>query len=142
MEKFEEQLTRMTKPQVPNLKHQNMLESAIIHAKDEAVLSWWWESVPLYIIAAFLMKTIFVSHTTLVSDLHNMNASNPYTTLLFFVIVPVVFIIINIFRIRRIHFLSGSPKIIVFLPVVRFNVLIVLASIFILVIYSLQMTIQ
>jgi len=29
-----------------------MLEKAIINAKDKAALSWWCESIPLYIIAA------------------------------------------------------------------------------------------
>ena len=137
MEKFEEQLTRMTKPQASNLKHQDMLESAIMNAKDKAVVSWWWESIPLYIIAAFVMKTFFVPDTTLVSNIHNMASSNPYTALLFFIIVPVIFIAINIRDIRRIYFFSGSPEFPGFIKTVWFNVLIIVTSIFILLIYSL-----
>ncbi len=137
MEKFEEQLTRMTKPQMSNLKHQDMLEKAIINAKDKAALSWWWESIPLYIIAAFVMKTFFVRDTTLISNIHNMAVSNPYAAFLFFVVIPVMFIAINIRDIRKIYLFSGRPGIPGFIKTVWFNALIILTSIFILMIYSL-----
>lgn len=127
----------MTKPQVSHLKHQDMLEKAIINAKDKAVLSWWWESIPLYIIATFLMKTFFVPDTTLVSNIHSMSTSNPFVALLFFVAVPVIFTAINIFDIGKIYFAAGRPALPGFLQMVWFNILIIMASIFILIIYSL-----
>ena len=137
MENFEEKLTQMTKPGVTQLKHQDMLANAIIKAKDKSVLSWWWLSIPLYIIAALLMKSVFMPHTTLISNLQELVNKEKYSSILFFLILPFVFIVINFISIRKIYFLSGSPKKIIFLQKVWFNVLIIICSILILLIYSL-----
>jgi hypothetical protein len=137
MQNFEEKLNQMTKPEIPQLKHQDMLSNAITNAKDKSVLSWWWLSIPLYIIAALLMKSLFMPNTTLISNIHELASKERYTSVLFFFIVPVVFIALNVFSIRKIYFLSGSPKTIMFLVEVWFNVLILILSILILVIYSL-----
>ena len=137
MDKFEEDLIHMTKPQVSELRHQDLLPSAITSAKDKSVLSWWWLSVPLYIIAAFLMKTLFVPHTTLSSSIHEFASKEQYFSLLFFLALPVLFIVMNVMSIRKVHFLSGSPKTMSFLPAVWFNLLIILVSILIILIYLL-----
>ncbi len=134
---FEEKLIQMTKPQVSQLKHQDMLANAITKAKNKSVLSWWWLSIPLYIIAAFLMKIFFMPNTTLISNIHEFTSKEKYSSLVFFLVLPVVFIAINFISIRKIYFLSGSPKTINFLQAVWFNVLIIIASILILIIYAL-----
>lgn len=137
MESFENKLTNMTKPEVNQLKHQDMLENSITKAKDKSVLSWWWLSIPIYIIATLLMKTVFMPHTPLTSNLHDLTYRNKYSSLLFFLVLPLIFIAINFISIRRIYFLSGNPKTINFFKAVWFNILIIVCSILILLIYSL-----
>lgn len=137
MENFEEKLIQMTKPQVTQLKHQDMLANAITKAKDKSVLSWWWLSIPIYLIAALFIKTLFMPNTTLISNIHDLTNKEKYSSLLFFLILPIFFIIINSISIRRIFFLSGSPKTLSFLRSVWFNFLIIIASVIILLIYSL-----
>ena len=136
MENFEEKLIQMTKPQVSQLKHQDMLANAISKAKDKAVLSWWWLCIPIYLIAALLMKTLFMPHTTLILNIHELTNKEKYSSLLFFIILPTFFILLNLISIRKIYFLSGSPKTISFLRSVWFNVIVIVASIIILIIYT------
>jgi len=137
MENFEEKLSQMTKPEVTHLKHQDMLANAITKAKDKSVISWWWLSIPLYLIAALLMKTIFMPQTTLLANLHEFTRREILSSLLFFLVLPIVFIAINFISIRNIYFLSGSPKSISFLRTVWFNVFMIIFSILIIIIYSL-----
>ena len=132
MENFEETLAQMSKPEVTQLKHLDMLANSITKAKDKSALSWWWLSIPLYMIAALFMKTLFMPQTTLISNLHNVENRT-----LFLLVLPLVFIALNIKSIHNIYFLSGSPKTINFLKTVWFNVLIILCCIFILFIYLL-----
>jgi len=137
MKNFEEKLNQMTKPEVSQLKHQNMLANTIAKAKDNSVLSWWWLSIPLYLIAALLMKSVYMPHATLVSNLHDLTSKEKYSSLLFFLILPILFIIINFMSIRKIYFLSGKPKTNHLLGSVWFNVLIIIFSILVLIIYAL-----
>lgn len=137
MEKFEEILSQMTKPEVSQLKHQNMLANAVTKAKDKSVLSWWWLSIPLYILAALLMKSYFITSTTFLSNLNHLISKQKYASVLIFVVLPITFIVINFMSIKKIYFLSGSPKSINFLKAVWINVLIIIASVLILIIYLL-----
>jgi hypothetical protein len=132
---FEEQLITMRKPEVSQLKHQDMLAKAITSAKDKSVLSIWWLSIPLYILATLLMKSYFMPTTTLFSNLHLLAKKMKYSSILFFVAVPVVFIVINFISIRKIYFLTSNPKSLVFIKAIWFNLLIILASLIILIIY-------
>jgi hypothetical protein len=118
LKNFENKLIQMTKPEVTPLKHQEMLSSAITKAKDKSVISWWWLSVPLYIITTLLMKSFFMPGTTLISNIYELTGREKYSSLLFFLILPIVFMITN--------FIS-----------IRFNVLIIIFSILVLIIYSL-----
>lgn len=127
----------MTKTEISQFKQQEMLSKAIINAKEKSVVSCWWLSIPLYIIVMLLMKSVYMPHTTLISGLHELAGSDKYSTLFFFIILPVIFIIINFFSIRKIYFLSGSPRTINFLQAIWFNVLIIVFSILILIIFSL-----
>jgi hypothetical protein len=110
MQNFEKKLIQMTKPEVSELKHLEMLSNAIGKAKDKSVLSWWWISIPLYIIATLLMKTIFMPGTSLISNISEMTVRERNSSILFFLIVPIVFIIINFISIRKIYFLSQDLK--------------------------------
>jgi hypothetical protein len=134
---FEKRLKDMTKPDIKELKHENMLADAIINAKDKSVVSWWWLSVPLFIILMMLMKSIYMPGTTLITNIHELAGREKYMSLVFFLISPVVFIIVNVFSIRKIYFLSGRPKSMNFLEIIWFNILIIALSVLILLIYSL-----
>lgn len=136
MENFEDKLTRMTKPEVTQLKHQNMLANSISKAKDGSVLSLWWLSIPLYIIAVLLMKTVFMPHTTLFSNLHDLTEKNKYSSLLVFLLLPLIFITINIISIRKTYFLLGSAWTVNFFKAVWANILVIICSIIVLIIYS------
>src|SRR5665811_2056264 len=105
---FEKKLEAMTKPEIQGLKHESMLADAIINAKDKSVVSWWWLSVPVFIILMLMMKSTFMPGTTLISNMHELESSQKYISLIFFLISPLVLIIINAFSIRKIYFLSGS----------------------------------
>ncbi len=137
IKKIEETLLQMTKPEVSQLKHQDMLAAALIKAKDKSVLSWWWLSVPLYIISTLIMKSFFMTKTTWISNIRELTSQEKYSSVLFFLVLPIVFIVINYIGIRNIYLVSGSPKTINFLKKVWFNVLIIIFSILILIIYSL-----
>jgi hypothetical protein len=134
---FEKKLSEMTKPEMPQLKHENMLANAIINARDKSVVSWWWLSVPIFIILMLMMKSTFMPGTTLISNMHDLESKQKLISVAFFLISPVILIIINVLTIRKIHFLSGSPKSLSFLEAVWFNILIIAVSAFILIIYSL-----
>jgi hypothetical protein len=132
---FEEQLLQMEKPKVSKLKHQDMLAIAVTNAKDNSVLSLWWLSIPLYMLAMLLMKSMFMPSTTLFSNLHEVTQQMKYSSILFFVIVPLVFMIINVVTVRKIYVYSGRPKAAAFIKITWINLLIILASIIILFIY-------
>lgn len=135
MEDIEDILHQMTKPAVAELKHQEMLTNTIIAAKEKSVLSGWWLSIPLYLLAMLLMKSFFIPATTMFSNLHQLAHQMKYTSILFFVIVPIVFIILNFISIRKIYFFSGSTWSITFLKYVWLNVFIIFVSLVILFIY-------
>lgn len=96
LQNFENKLLQITKPKINQLKHQDMLENAITNAKDKSVVSWWWLCIPLYIIATLLMKTFFMSGTTLISNIHEIKSKEWYFSTLLFLIIPVIFLTINI----------------------------------------------
>lgn len=133
---FEKKLNEMEKPEITQLKHEDMLSASIINAKDKSVVSWWWLSVPVFIILMLLMKSTFIPGTTLFSNIHELKSNQKLISIIFFLISPVILIIINTLTIRKIHFLSGSPKSFRFLEAIWFNVLIIAVSAFILIIYS------
>jgi hypothetical protein len=135
MQKFEEKLLRMTKPEVNQLKHQDLLAKAITNAKDKSVVSWWWLVIPLYIISTLLMKSIYMPDTNLISNIKDLTTKQRFTVNLFFLILPIFFILINIYSIRKIYILLGSPKSISYLKTVWLNILIIFFSILILIIY-------
>jgi hypothetical protein len=137
MQNFEKELINMSKPEVTQLKHQELLANAIMKSKGRSVVSWWWLSIPLYIIATLLMKTMFMPGTTLITNLSELRGREKYSSLLFFIILPLIFGIVNFMSIRKIYILSGRPKTLNFFLSVWFNILMIIFSILILIIYSL-----
>lgn len=136
-EDFEEKLMQMSKPEVNKLKHQDILAKAIANAKDKTVLSWWWLIIPLYVILMLFMKTLFMPDTTLISNIHDLTTRQKFVTYIFFLILPIFFIFFNITSIRKVYHLSGNPKSFIFLKSVWFNIMMILFSILILIVFSL-----
>jgi hypothetical protein len=134
---FEEKLKQMTKPEVDHLKHQDMLANAIANAKDKSVMSWWWLAIPLYLIAMLWMKSVYMPETSLISNIHDLTAKQKFMSVTLFLVLPVIFILINFLSIRKIYFLSGSPKTVNFIGRVWFNVLMIFLCLLLLIIYSL-----
>lgn len=133
---FEDKLRRLPKPEVGPLKHQDLLAGAIARAKNRSVLSGWWLGIPLYIFATLVMKSLF-GQRPLLADFHAFKTGQNYASFLFFFVLPMVFTVINGIGLRTIYFLSGNPKIGPFLQAAWFNVLLLLASLFILIVYAL-----
>jgi hypothetical protein len=136
-ENFEKKLENMTKPEIQGLKHEILLADAIINAKDKSVVSWWWLSVPAFVILMLMMKSIFMPGTTLISNIHEIESTQKYMSIIFFLISPLILIMINALTIKKIYFLSGSPKSIRFLGTIWYNVIIIILSLLILIIYSI-----
>ena len=59
MEDLQEILSEMSKPEVQDLKHQKALADLIVRGKRKIVLSLWWLSVPVFVIAALLMEQFY-----------------------------------------------------------------------------------
>lgn len=125
----------MTKPEITHLKHEDMLADALITAKDKSALSWWWLSVPLYIIAAFIMKSFFMPRATFIVSMHEFSNKEKVLSLFFFLIVPIVFSILNFFSIRKIYKTMETRNMPDLLQATWFNFLMILLSILILIIY-------
>ena len=134
---FEKKLIQMTKPEVNQLKHENLLAKAMTNAKDKSVVSWWWLAIPLFIIAMFIIKSVYMPHTTLISNIHEFSKVQKIPSIIFFLILPIVFIFINFFSIQKVYFLAGSPKSFSFLKTIWLNIIMIFFSILILIIYSL-----
>jgi hypothetical protein len=134
---FEKKLKEMKKPEITNLKHEDMLSKAIINAKDSSVVGLWWLSIPAFITVMLMMKSIYMPGTSIISNLNELAASERFIYILFFVVSPLVLIVVNILTIRKVYQLSGSPKSLNFLGSLWFNVLILLFSVLVLIIYSL-----
>lgn len=134
---FEKKLKEMKKPEITNLRHEDMLAKAIINARDKSVVSLWWLSIPVFITAMLMMKSIYMPGTSLISNLNDLASSQKYIYIIFFIVSPLVLIIVNIQTIRNIYILSGKPKSLNFLESVWVNVVMVVLSVLVLIIYSL-----
>jgi len=134
---FEMKLTEMTKPEIPQLKHEDMLGNAIANAKDKSAVSLWWLSVPAFILLMLIMKSVYMHGTTLVSNMKEMEQQNKFVSIIFFLISPLVLIIINAFSIRKIYFLSGSPKSASFLQAAWLNIIVIAFAAVALILYLL-----
>jgi hypothetical protein len=136
-ENFEKKLAEMKKPVIHGLKHENILSDAIINARDKSVVSWWWLSIPLFAILMLLMKSYYMPGSTLLSGFHELSVSHKYVSFVFFLISPIILILVNTLTIRKIYFLSGSPRSLNFLWLVWFNIVIIGLSAMVLLIYLL-----
>jgi hypothetical protein len=134
---FEEKLIGMTKPELPELKHQDELSKEIVKSKDKSVLSWWWLSLPLYIILVLVMKTHFNRGTTFYSNFHEIAGKSRIESIFAFIILPLFFIILNIISIKKVYRLAGRPDGFSMLELVWYNIFIICVSLFLIIVYLL-----
>jgi len=132
---FEDKLVQMTKPEVTELKHQEILADAISRAKDRSVVSGWWLSIPLYVIAALLMKTFYMPQSSFVSNIHDMISKQAVLSVFILLITPVAAIIINFISIKKIYLFSGNMSTASLLKTAWYNFLMILLSILIILIF-------
>lgn len=135
MENFEEILNRMNKPDITRLKHSDLLVKAIASSKDKSVVSFWWLLIPLYAIAAMMMKSLYIPQSPFRYNLHQFEEKEGHLSLLLFLLLPLLLIVINLLTIKKIYYLSGSPKTTEFLIFIWNNILVILISILLLIFY-------
>jgi len=114
-----------------------LLEKALSNARDKSVVSGWWISIPVYIIAMLFMKTVFMPDTTLISNIDELAVKEKYSLIFFFLVIPVSLLLLNLLSIWRIYSLSGSLKRSHFFRPVWQNIVIIILSIVVLIIYAL-----
>jgi hypothetical protein len=111
------------------------LSNAIKNAKDIAAVGFWWLSVPVYLTVMLMMKSIYMPGTSLISNLKELAGSQQYIYIVFFIASPLMLILVNILTVRKIYILSGKSM--NFLQDVWVNVLMVVITVLVLIIYSL-----
>lgn len=132
---FEKMLSGIPKPQVGQLQHADLLAAAIQKTQDRSVLSWWWLSLPLYLIAAFWMKSAFMPGTGFLQQLHEWAARERFFATFLFLLLPFLFLMLSLLGMRKVYFLSGSPNLLHFLRIIWQNLLIIVVSLFVILIY-------
>jgi hypothetical protein len=96
MEDFEKMLTEISKPEVKTLKHQDLLAEQIMRAKNRNALSVWWLLIPLYVIATFSMKTVYMK-TSLKQEINLFKAHSPLLSFGLFLLLPALIILVSAF---------------------------------------------
>ncbi len=135
MEKFEEILNDMSKPEIGGLKHEDMLAKGITRIKDTSTVSLWWVSIPVYLATAFAMKSFYTPHLSMAAAFHEMFGIKSYTGVPLFLVLPIILIIINLVNTRQLFFLYGNSKRLAFLKLIYTEILIIIVSLVVLLIY-------
>jgi hypothetical protein len=134
MEDFEKILNEMSKPEIKNLKHQDLLAKNILSAKRKTALSWWWVCIPLYVLGAFIMKGFYRHSSSLSQNLSELTIKNKYMVYLFFIGLPFVAIIINAATIFKLSSISKGSMLKNIIP----NILIIILAVIVFVIYLIN----
>lgn len=134
-ENFEEQLKRLSKPEVNELKHEDMLAAYISKSKDNSTVSLWWLSIPAYVIAALIMKSFFVPKSSFTDLLQDYLNNNVLVSILLFVFFPIIIIIINSINIKKHYFLYGNTSTQKFIEKVSLQIILIVISLIVLTIY-------
>ena len=134
---IEEILNNMSKPEVQEMKHEEMLAKVVIKSKGKVALSFWWLCIPLYLIAAFAMKSFYVPGSTFSSTFHELTDTKSYTAIALFIVLPVALIIVNALSIKQLFYLYSSLTKSGFLETIAFELVIIILSVLMLIIYFL-----
>ena|GEM_PF-4032548 len=91
----------MSKPEVPPLKHQEALSKLIIQSKRKTVLSLWWLSVPVFMIAAFVMKQLYKPGSSLGASIREFKERHSIQALLLVFFLPLAVVAIQVWQLCR-----------------------------------------
>ena len=136
---FENMLNNISGPEIKSLRHEDLLARAIIRNKHKAAVSFWWLSIPIYIIAAFVMKSTFMPGTSFISILHGLISKDGYTVILIFIVIPAALIVTNMISLINLYRLSGKPAAIKLLQAEYINVIFTVILIILMIIYFAAM---
>ncbi|MBS1978702.1 MAG: hypothetical protein JST46_15130 [Bacteroidetes bacterium] len=131
MDSFEESLEKLTKPRVNDLKHERVLTELIVSSRGRSVLAGWWLSIPLYITAALVMKTMYVEGSGMMDNLHQLKASSG-TYWIYMLVIPLGVMILNVRILMFQYRTSAAPSLPSLLGVYWYNTFMILISILLL----------
>lgn len=100
MDDFEKMLTELPKPEVKELRHEDMLAADLIRAKDKAATGLWWLLVPLYVLTMLLVRTLY-KKTSLAMELNAFYERSPLLALLLFIAAPLLLLVLYWRKQRR-----------------------------------------
>src|SRR6185312_4742275 len=109
MPDFKDMLDEMGKPELPDLRHKELLEKMIVRGKDKSILNVWWLAIGFYMVAAWVMKSAYVPGMTLRHSMEDYSGRHPYLAVLFFLVIPITITISCLFTLRRIFRDAGRP---------------------------------
>lgn len=102
-------LDEMGKPELPDLRHKAMLEKAIVRRRDRSVLNVWWLAIGFYMVAAWVMKGVYMPGMTLRKCLEEFSVGHPYLAVVIFLFIPITVTTGCLITLRRIFRDSGRP---------------------------------
>lgn len=135
---MEQMLNQMSIPSVEELKHEDILAKHIILRNHKSTISLWWLSVPVYTFAAFLMKSFYYKNTSVISMVRELLDRKSYVGPIVFGILPFLLLIINILSIRQSYYLYGSFKRGAFIQTILSELVFIILSALILLVYGYQ----
>lgn len=124
----------MSKPAMPDLKHQEALMDLITRGKRKTAVSFWWLAVPLFMMAMLLMQQIYRPQSTFRSSIRDFKDRNSVEAVFLLVIAPLILAIANGWQIARLDFLlrpRGASRFTITWP----QWLIIIISVAIIIVY-------
>lgn len=108
MKNFENILSEISKPEIGELKHQDMLADRMIRVKRKTAYTWWWILLPFYIIATLMLKSLYFGNYPPEHFLKQFLVRNNTISFLLFAGLPAITAVIHFLELRKINFYSGS----------------------------------
>jgi hypothetical protein len=122
--KLEERLEQMSKPRLPELKHSELLFTQIISNRERTVVSGWFLSIPLFIVAVLIMKARYFQGEGYLVYLQQFIIQQKLLSVLFFVAIPILILVFMVTGIRKVRYLAGKPRFADFLRLIWIQLLI------------------
>ena len=134
MDDFEKTLMEMSKPKLTRLRHQEILSKELFMNRHRNAVSWWWLGIPLYIVTALVMKSVYSPTGSLEAGIRQLKNHNKSLTYLAFVVVPVLLILINAVNLFKIGRMIKTRDL-YFLKAIQVNLIILVLSVVVLIIF-------
>jgi len=134
MDDFEKTLLNMSKPEIPPLRHEEILSKALFMNRHRHAVSWWWLGIPLYIIGALIMKSMYSPGEGLLDGIRQLRDHNKILAYGAFVVVPLLLMAISaasIFELSKII----KTRDIFFLKTILVSLIVLVLSIIVLLLF-------